>query len=91
MPGFADYERKTSRQIPVVVLEPRRTLLHLSADQMLRAATFSRQQWSERARYRGMRTRGERRGVGTARQARRQMTVTRPERRDACTNVQARS
>ena len=22
MPGFADYERKTSRQIPVVVLEP---------------------------------------------------------------------
>jgi len=23
MPGFADYERKTSRQIPVVVLEPR--------------------------------------------------------------------
>jgi deazaflavin-dependent oxidoreductase (nitroreductase family) len=24
MPGFADYERKTSRQIPVVVLEPTR-------------------------------------------------------------------
>jgi deazaflavin-dependent oxidoreductase (nitroreductase family) len=23
MPGFADYQRKTSRQIPVVVLEPR--------------------------------------------------------------------
>jgi deazaflavin-dependent oxidoreductase (nitroreductase family) len=23
MPGFADYERKTSRQIPVVILEPR--------------------------------------------------------------------
>jgi len=23
MPGFAEYERKTSRQIPVVVLEPR--------------------------------------------------------------------
>jgi len=23
MPGFADYERKTSRQIPVVALEPR--------------------------------------------------------------------
>ena len=22
MPGFADYERKTSRQIPVVILEP---------------------------------------------------------------------
>jgi deazaflavin-dependent oxidoreductase (nitroreductase family) len=26
-PGFADYERKTSRQIPVVILEPRGFLL----------------------------------------------------------------
>ncbi|HEY2594619.1 MAG TPA: nitroreductase/quinone reductase family protein, partial [Chloroflexota bacterium] len=23
MPGFAEYQRKTARQIPVVVLEPR--------------------------------------------------------------------